>query len=93
MYLFLCVSDLVDQTVFDLASDAAMKQVLQGGAQRVRCPPQGFITNPMFLFPHLSLSLHQLGCCCQEARRTPPQGEQPSYSPPQKIEEKHTRML
>lgn len=30
-----------------------MKQVLQGSAHRVRCPPQGF-TKPLFLFPHLS---------------------------------------
>lgn len=40
---FLMCCDITDQTVFDLASDAAMKQLLEGGAQQVRCPSVGII--------------------------------------------------
>lgn len=64
--------------MFDLASDAAMKQVLEGSVHRVSIHTRDLPFEGLFVLAHVISCVHQPGCGspCQEVRGTPPEGEE-----------------
>lgn len=73
VFFHLC---LVGQTVFDLATDSVMKQVLEGSVHPVSVP--GWVlprlTASLCVVRFFSLSLSGDDSPCQEVRRTPAKG-------------------